>query len=75
MFTLKKSSRFACLLMEKLGQFSVFACGNQAIGFSVNGSSTSNGLFQTINGLLETAPSTITSFHLKIENLELFVNY
>ena len=43
-----------------LAQFSVSACGNQATGFSVNGSSTPNGLFQTINGLLETAPSTIT---------------
>ena len=81
---LKKSSKFAYLLMEKpdnwfsiikkwrrktfkksisiftwnltLGQFSVSACVNQATGFSVNGSSTPNGLFQTINGLLQTAP-------------------
>ena len=42
------------------GQFSVSACANQETGFPVNGSSTPNGLFQTINGLLETAPSTIT---------------
>ena len=43
-----------------LGQFSVSACANQATGFSVNGSLTTNGLFQTINGLLGTAASTIT---------------
>ena len=43
-----------------LGQFSVSACSNQATGFSVNGSLTPNGLFKMINGLLETAPSTIT---------------
>ena len=40
--------------------FSVSACANQVTGFSVNGSSTPNGLFQVINGLPETAPSTIT---------------
>ena len=43
-----------------LGQFSVSACANQATGFSVNGWLTPNGLFQTINGFLETASSTIT---------------
>ena len=58
-----------------LGQFSDSACANQATGFYVNGSSTPNELFQTINGLVETAPSSITYFHLNIENLELFVNY
>ena len=42
------------------GQFPVSACANQATGFPVNGSLTPNGLLQTINGLLETAPSTIT---------------
>ena len=42
-----------------LGQFSVSACANQATGFSVNGSLTTNGVFQTINGLLAMAPSTI----------------
>ena len=35
-----------------LGQFSVSACANQAIAFSMNGSSTPNSLLQTINGLL-----------------------
>ena len=34
-----------------LGQFSVSACANQPTGFCVNGSSTPNGLLQTINGL------------------------
>ena len=60
-----------------LVQFLVSACANQPTGFSVNGSSTPNGLFQTINGLLETAPSTITwcIVPLKIENPEVFVNY
>ena len=43
-----------------VGQFSVSACANQATGFSMNGSSTPNRLFQTINWLLETAPSNIT---------------
>ena len=54
-----------------------FCLCNQPTGFSVNGSSTPNGLFQTINGLLETAPSTITwcIVPLKIENPEVFVNY
>ena len=42
------------------GEFSVSACANQETGFPVNGSLTPNGLFQTINGLLETAPSTVT---------------
>ena len=32
-----------------LGQFSDSACANQATGFSVDESSTLNGLFQTIN--------------------------
>ena len=53
----------------------VSASANYAAGFSANGSSTPNRLFQIINGLLETVPWTITQFHLKIENLELFVNY
>ena len=42
-----------------VGQFSVSACANQAIGFSMNRSSTPNSLLQTINGLLKTAPSTM----------------
>ena len=40
--------------------FSVSACANQVTVFSVNGSLTPNGLSQVINGLPETAPSTIT---------------
>ena len=42
-----------CIFTENLalGQFPVSACTNQGTGFSVNGSSTSNGLFQTITGL------------------------
>ena len=40
--------------------FSFCLCANQATGFSVNGSSTPNGLFQTINGLLDTASTTVT---------------
>ena len=43
-----------------INMFSVSACANQATGFSVNGSLTPNELFQVINGLPETAPSTIT---------------
>ena len=66
-----------------LGQFSVSACANQPTGFSVNGSSTPDGLFQTINALKQLMDyskrlhqlSYGVLFHLKIENLELFVNY
>ena len=36
---------------EYLVRFSVSARADQSTGFSVNGSSTPNGLFQTINGL------------------------
>ena len=45
---------------EYLVRFSVSARADQSTGFSVNGSSTPNGLFHTINGLFETAPSVIT---------------
>ena len=34
-----------------MGQFSVSACANQASSFSVSGTTTPNGLFQTIKGL------------------------
>ena len=57
-----------------LVQFSVSACANQPTGFSVNGSSTPNGLFQTINelkqlmGYFEMAPSTITRCTVPFKN-------
>ena len=35
-----------------MGQFSVPACANQLPGFSVRGTSTPNGLFQTIKILM-----------------------
>ena len=43
-----------CIFTEKfsLGQFSVPACANQPPGFSVRGTSTPNGLFQTIKILM-----------------------
>ena len=108
-FTLKKSSTFANLLMEKpgywvgitkkvritpeeernfqkgiciftlnltLGQFSVSACANQATGFSVNESSTLNGLFQTINWLKQLmgySKRLHQLFHLKILNFFLTI--
>ena len=66
-----------------MGQFSVSASANQAAGFPVNGSSTPNRLFQTINRLRRLMgypkrfhqPENGVLFHLKIANLELFVNY
>ena len=64
-----------------LGKFSVSAGANQPTGFFVNGSLTPNGLFQTINGLKQLMGYSKwlhqvehgVLFHLKIENLELFV--
>ena len=62
-------------------QFSVSACANQGTGFSANGSLTLNGLFQKINrlkGLIVYSKSINSIFQLlllKIENLNLFVNY
>ena len=41
----------ASLLKNSLCDSSVCACANQPPGFSVNGASTLNRLFQTINGL------------------------
>ena len=66
-----------------LGQFSVPACVNQLPGLSVRGTSTPNVLFQTINGIKVLMGYTKqfyqlkhgVLFHLKIENLELSVNY
>ena len=46
--------------MKTLRHFSVSACANQATGLSLNESSTPNELFQTIDGLFEMTPSTIT---------------
>ena len=58
----------ASLLKIWFWEFSVSACANQATGFSMNGLSTPNRLFQTINGLLETAPSTITRCIVPFKN-------
>ena len=74
-----------CIFNQKftLGQFPVPACANQPPGFSVSGTSTPNGLFQTINGLKILLGYTKRThqlkhgvlFRLKVESLELFVNY
>ena len=52
---LKNPSHFLIYCWKKqviyLLQFSVSACANQPPGFSVKGTSTPNGLFQTITGL------------------------
>ena len=112
-FTLKKSSIFANLLMEKpsnwfatvkmckkkhpkekknekticiftqkftLGQFSVPPWANQPPGFFIRGTSTPNGLLQTIEILMVYTKwlhqlKHGVLFHLKFENLKLFVNY
>ena len=47
------------------GQFSVPACANQATGFSVNGLSTPNEIFQTINGLKRLTGYSKLSHQLK----------
>ena len=62
------------------GQFSVPACANQPLGFFVRGTLTPNGLFQTVKILLGYTKRLHqlkcgVLFHLKFENLELFVNY
>ena len=70
-------------LKNYLGQFYVPVCANQPPGFSVRENSTPNGLFQTINGVKILMGYTKrihqlklgVLFHLKIENLELLVNY
>ena len=66
-----------------MGQFPVPVCKNQPPGFSVRETSTPNGLFETINWLkilmgYTKRPHQLkhgTLFHLKFENLELFINY
>ena len=63
--TLRKVS---ASLLKILGEFSASACANQPTGFSMNGSSTPNRLLQTINGLLETAPSISTWCIVPFEN-------
>ena len=73
----------ASLLKISLWEFSVSACANQPPSYSVSGTSTPNGLSQTINGLkrlvslLQTAPSTflnflLTFFFIKMSYLLLF---
>ena len=49
----KNFKKRICIFSQKftLGKFSVLAWSNQLPGFSVRGTSTPNGLFQTINGL------------------------
>ena len=62
--------------------FSSSACVNQPTSFSVTESSTPNGLFQTINWLKRLMGYSKrlhqlyhgVLFHLKMENLEVFVN-
>ena len=66
-----------------MGQFSVPACPEQPPGLSVRGRLTPGGLFQTNNELKSLMGyskrlhrlSHDVLFHLKIGNLELFVNY
>ena len=50
----KKIKKRVCIFTQKftLGKFSVPASANQPPGFSVRGTSTPNGLFQTIKMLL-----------------------
>ena len=50
----KKNKKRTCIFIQKftLGKFSVPAWANHAPGFSVRGTSTPNGLFQTIKKLM-----------------------
>ena len=70
-----------CIFTQKftLGKFSVPAWANQSPGFYVSGTSTPNGLFQTIKMLMGYTKRLHhlkhgVLHHLKFENLELFVN-
>ena len=58
----RKFKKTFCIFTKSLTlrQFSVSACANQATGFPVNESLTSNGLFKTVIGLLKATPSAIT---------------
>ena len=76
----KKIKKRICDFTYKftLGQFSVPTCANQPLGFSVRRTSTLNGLFQTIKMLMGYTIYQLKHsvlFHLKFENLKLFVNY
>ena len=78
----KKFKKRICIFTLKfpLRQFSVPACANQPPGFSGSGTSTPNGLFQTIKKLMGYIKRLNqlkhgVLYHLKFENLELFVNY
>ena len=78
----KKFKKRICIFTQKftLGQFSVPAWAKLHLGFSVRGTSTPNGSFQTIK-ILMGYPKWLYQlkhgvlFHLKFENLELFGNY
>ena len=79
---IKKIKKRICIFTGKLtlGQFSVPACAIQPPGFSIRGTLTPNGLFQTIKILMDYTKQLHqlkhgTLFHLKFENLELFTNY
>ena len=76
---LRKGS--ASLLKNSLWDSFLFPdWANQSLGFFVRGTSTPNGLFQTIKILMSYTKRLHrlkhgVLFHLKFENLELFVNY
>ena len=77
----KNFKKRICIFTQKftLGKFSVPAWANQPPGFSVRGTSTPNGLFETIKILMDYTKRLHqlkhgVLFHLKFENLELFVN-
>ena len=78
----KKIKKRISIFTEKftVGQFSVPDWANQSLGFFVRGTSTPIGLFQTIKILMSYTKRLHrlkhgVLFHLKLENLELFVNY
>ena len=76
----KKIKKKICDFTYKftLGQFLVPTCANQPLGFSIRRTSTLNGLFQRIKMLMGYTIYQLKHgvlFHLKFENLKLFVNY
>ena len=78
----KEIKKIICVFTQKftLGQCSVPAWGNQPPGFSIRGTSTLNGLFQTIKILMSYTKRLHqlkhgVLFHLKLKSLELFNYY
>ena len=67
----KVRKRPASVLKISLWDSSVSACAIQPPDFSVSGTMTPNGLFQTVNGSKRLVNYS-NQFH---NNLELFVNY